>query len=124
MLIYVFLFFLMLRRPPRSTRTDTLFPYTTLFRSLRALGHVPIYVEAADGFERRGLVARVHVELPCQLLLVVNDHRQAVAHARHADIEPALVGQERLERKRGVEGRRWAVRVDPGGSRTIKTKKT
>src|SRR3546814_3599688 len=27
-------FFLMLRRPPRSTRTDTLFPYTTLFRSM------------------------------------------------------------------------------------------
>src|SRR3546814_7663549 len=29
----IFLFFLMRRRPPRSTRTDTLFPYTTLFRS-------------------------------------------------------------------------------------------
>src|SRR3546814_14096806 len=29
---YLF-FFLMIRRPPRSTRTDTLFPYTTLFRS-------------------------------------------------------------------------------------------
>src|SRR3546814_10335689 len=28
-------FFLMIRRPPRSTRTDTLFPYTTLFRSDR-----------------------------------------------------------------------------------------
>src|SRR3546814_4751507 len=28
------LFFLMIRRPPRSTRTDTLFPYTTLFRSV------------------------------------------------------------------------------------------
>src|SRR3546814_16577126 len=27
--------FLMIRRPPRSTRTDTLFPYTTLFRSAR-----------------------------------------------------------------------------------------
>src|SRR3546814_10337639 len=27
-------FFLMIRRPPRSTRTDTIFPYTTLFRSL------------------------------------------------------------------------------------------
>src|SRR3546814_13903720 len=27
------LLFLMIRRPPRSTRTDTLFPYTTLFRS-------------------------------------------------------------------------------------------
>src|SRR3546814_11588333 len=33
-------FVLMLRRPPRSTRTDTLFPYTTLFRSLwRARGN-------------------------------------------------------------------------------------
>src|SRR3546814_17231941 len=31
MIFYVF--FLMIRRPPRSTRTDTLFPYTTLFRS-------------------------------------------------------------------------------------------
>src|SRR3546814_11518597 len=29
----MFVFFLMIRRPPRSTRTDTLFPYTTLFRS-------------------------------------------------------------------------------------------
>src|SRR3546814_13683239 len=28
-------FFVMIRRPPRSTRTDTLFPYTTLFRSLQ-----------------------------------------------------------------------------------------
>src|SRR3546814_19863544 len=34
MYFYVF-FFLMIRRPPRATRTDTLFPYTTLFRSLR-----------------------------------------------------------------------------------------
>src|SRR3546814_15228513 len=31
----MFLFYLMIRRPPRSTRTDTLFPYTTLFRSYR-----------------------------------------------------------------------------------------
>src|SRR3546814_11541856 len=31
--ISCFIFFLMIRRPPRSTRTDTLFPYTTLFRS-------------------------------------------------------------------------------------------
>src|SRR3546814_15454878 len=30
---FLCLFFLMIRRPPRSTRTDTLFPYTTLFRS-------------------------------------------------------------------------------------------
>src|SRR3546814_19073180 len=31
--VCLFFFFLMIRRPPRSTRTDTLFPYTTLFRS-------------------------------------------------------------------------------------------
>src|SRR3546814_2465032 len=33
LLCAVVFFFLMIRRPPRSTRTDTLFPYTTLFRS-------------------------------------------------------------------------------------------
>src|SRR3546814_12653188 len=31
----------MIRRPPRSTRTDTLFPYTTLFRSLAAIASSP-----------------------------------------------------------------------------------
>src|SRR3546814_16696260 len=31
--MFYFVFFLIIRRPPRSTRTDTLFPYTTLFRS-------------------------------------------------------------------------------------------
>src|SRR3546814_11825847 len=42
------LFFLMIRRPPRSTRTDTLFPYTTLFRSerVKVLAATPT---AADG---------------------------------------------------------------------------
>src|SRR3546814_10072514 len=35
---YHFLFFLMIRRPPRSTLTDTLFPYTTLFRSAGVQG--------------------------------------------------------------------------------------
>src|SRR3546814_11018593 len=35
LLLVCLFFFLMIRRPPRSTRTDTLFPYTTLFRSDR-----------------------------------------------------------------------------------------
>src|SRR3546814_5776555 len=41
--LLVVFFFLMIRRPPRSTRTDTLFPYTTLFRSVRCVGrrHLP-----------------------------------------------------------------------------------
>src|SRR3546814_2958619 len=45
----------MLRRPPRSTRTDTLFPYTTLFRSLCALLYVaggprPALLRVSSGF--------------------------------------------------------------------------
>src|SRR3546814_16540891 len=36
LLMCVIFFFLMIRRPPRSTRTDTLFPYTTLFRTTAA----------------------------------------------------------------------------------------
>src|SRR3546814_13431795 len=48
-------FFLMIRRPPRSTRTDTLFPYTTLFRSHR--GHVRL-AGSTRQCERRSLQAR------------------------------------------------------------------
>src|SRR3546814_430213 len=40
-LLSYFVFFLMIRRPPRSTRTDTLFPYTTLFRSSASCSVIP-----------------------------------------------------------------------------------
>src|SRR3546814_5266042 len=56
----------MIRRPPRSTRTDTLFPYTTLFRSdalgvdaATGIGDADI---GADGIERQ-LRARRHTQL-------------------------------------------------------------
>src|SRR3546814_5444450 len=39
----------MIRRPPRSTRTDTLFPYTTLFRSLHDGHTLQIMAERPDG---------------------------------------------------------------------------
>src|SRR3546814_11090988 len=50
-------FFLMIRRPPRSTRTDTLFPYTTLFRSggvddAHEAAHDAVLVEAGDAVEQ------------------------------------------------------------------------
>src|SRR3546814_2290793 len=41
----------MIRRPPRSTRTDTLFPYTTLFRSDRLQGRIDVARRAAHGGE-------------------------------------------------------------------------
>src|SRR3546814_1134103 len=45
-------FFLMIRRPPRSTRTDTLFPYTTLFRSRKVHGEAIGVVQLEDHFTR------------------------------------------------------------------------
>src|SRR3546814_17772112 len=54
--IFFFVFFLMIRRPPRSTRTDTLFPYTTLFRSIvrRAL-YIDDFMFADSSFFPRGV---------------------------------------------------------------------
>src|SRR3546814_16685175 len=46
----------MIRRPPGSTRTDTLFPYTTLFRSL---GDVLDDREAQPGAAERAAAARI-----------------------------------------------------------------
>src|SRR3546814_2708593 len=40
----------MIRRPPRSTRTDTLFPYTTLFRSVHAMAREIIGEETRQPF--------------------------------------------------------------------------
>src|SRR3546814_4445341 len=51
-----FFFFLRIRRPPRSTRTDTLFPYTTLFRSQ---GRVLLYGIVQDRLRRLGIHQRL-----------------------------------------------------------------
>src|SRR3546814_4469634 len=71
-LIFIVVFFLMIRRPPRSTRTDTLFPYTTRFRSKpqsldrlgRAIafqrsGYSPSKPEGRRSKKARGSVSRV-----------------------------------------------------------------
>src|SRR3546814_11239478 len=60
-LLRCFLFFLSIPRPPRSTRTDTLFPYTTLFRSPFGLSwgvgpvlYLPTATEDTLGAEKWG----------------------------------------------------------------------
>src|SRR3546814_2839200 len=50
----LFFFFLMIRRPPRSTRTDTLFPYTTLFRSIEVDCHTGQFGDHGPVGERPG----------------------------------------------------------------------
>src|SRR3546814_13275299 len=65
--LYALVFFLMIRRPPRSTRTDTLFPYTTLFRSDRVRRPEPAAIRVhwmvpggqsgcGVGFQTRGCI--------------------------------------------------------------------
>src|SRR3546814_16438616 len=73
----------MIRRPPRSTRTDTLFPYTTLFRSAFATGGWPDNLEI--------------VSQPASNLLGMASHCLTVcstvaAEAIHARIPTVLIG--------------------------------
>src|SRR3546814_6154724 len=50
----------MIRRPPRSTRTDTLFPYTTLFRSVDSPATEPTSGDTTGGDEAAGAVTIDH----------------------------------------------------------------
>src|SRR3546814_10824463 len=79
----------MIRRPPRSTRTDTLFPYTTLFRS----GQPVIGVGAGEGVTLR---RRKRRELPVQRTLRragANEHRPAA----HRILPVPVTGQRDVE---------------------------
>src|SRR3546814_13585388 len=66
----------MIRRPPRSTRTDTLFPYTTLFRSLDPLGdHAKVerarhFDDAGDDHAVAGGTGHVVRQPPVQLQII------------------------------------------------------
>src|SRR3546814_13857426 len=53
-----YIFFLMIRRPPRATRTDTLFPYTTLFRSL--VKHSGVWQEVSHSAAPESFSGAVH----------------------------------------------------------------
>src|SRR3546814_18848333 len=63
--IFCVVFFLMIRRPPRSTRTDTLFPYTTLFRS----------GERVDTQRRHAVALRVIGVMDDVIAVAVLEHR-------------------------------------------------
>src|SRR3546814_7401903 len=89
MLLYFLFFFLMIRRPPRSTRTDTLFPYTTLFRS------------GADAHP-----ADLAVRLP-PAVRGLEDHDQRgltmIRNATAADIPACIAMAERMHGERSEE---------------------
>src|SRR3546814_8798680 len=66
----------MIRRPPRSTRTDTLFPYTTLFRSCRRI----LEMRKFDGLSQREIAAALGVTES----VVENDVQFGVRYLRAA----------------------------------------
>src|SRR3546814_5569569 len=76
-----FFFFLMIRRPPRSTRTDTLFPYTTLFRSI--VGVEFLIVSVRDRLTDRTQVTQ------CQAI-VLEAHPDATVLVRTVPPAPDL----------------------------------
>src|ERR1039457_2866879 len=91
-IVLVLCFFLMIRRPPRST----LFPYTTLFRSMMARIHTPGWYRAATAICMERLRSEEHTSelqspcnLVCRLLLekkknigTVGNHRRGVTRPR------------------------------------------
>src|SRR3546814_18580731 len=100
----------MIRRPPRSTRTDTLFPYTTLFRSS---GYRYQWIWRG----RWVLVARHETGFTLLEMLV------ALAVFSLAALALIRLQSVALDRERVVEGKRVSVRVGFGGRRIIKKKK-
>src|SRR3546814_16591757 len=133
----------MIRRPPRSTRTDTLFPYTALFRSRRTrggsagVGAIAGGLDAGDG---AGLVVVGGVAGDADraddgALGIAHQHTARHRHQRAAGEAVAGLDEERLllraaedrarsndqERKSVMKGKGMSVRGDLGGARSNKT---
>src|SRR3546814_11360476 len=80
---FFYFFFLMIRRPPRSTRTDTLFPYTTLFRSGREVSWLVRETGYGDSTIRDALRRGP----------VRSDVAMAIAQARSVSVDWLLTGR-------------------------------
>src|SRR3546814_18173541 len=114
-------FFLMIRRPPRSTRTDTLFPYTTLFRSVPGSG-------LCLCGDRRKPLHRAAQKLHDALLRDRTGVGIGVGDRQRGGLRDAVLGHAELrqrhfrDRKSVVWGKSVYVRLDLGGRRMLKTK--
>src|SRR3546814_14563911 len=96
----------MTRRPPRSTRTDTLCPYTTLSRSLPDDPYLELDLRAYfPAAMRDGFAAQIDT------------------HPLRREIIVTQVVNDLVDRKSVVAGKSVSVRVDHGGRRIIKKKK-
>src|SRR3546814_12037310 len=130
----MWIFFLMTRRPPRATRTDTLFPYTTLFRSAgdrggrhrrRAAGLAPV-PWARLGLPVRSSAAQLRTRGRVMVTLseaVMAKARKYLREGRalQDDVDDSVWWIEG-DRKSVGEGKGWTVRVGLRGGRMLKIK--
>src|SRR3546814_21115598 len=111
LILFIFVF-LMIRRPPRSTRTDTLFPYTTLFRS----------GSCAD----ESSLPRLHLpaaRLPDARAVAYAHFRECGGRDRRRVDRPVGVADRDHRSEERRVGKECVRRVDLGGRRIIKKKK-
>src|SRR3546814_5329916 len=85
----IIIFFLMIRRPPRSTRTDTLFPYTTLFRSLQTLAEAALTLGLEP--EPVDIAAVPALRVPRIAVLALADDRLELIDQDHAAFDIAML---------------------------------
>src|SRR3546814_13123810 len=139
----------MIRRPPRSTRTDTLFPYTTLFRSAVTQSARKLSADlasdrtalmlTANAFATSGADPAMCARL--SVFLAVSDRSRFAPAAQSLRKSPSHVSRAisrlvarlgarrfqhttRIDRKRVVLGEGVSVRVDLGDGRTHKIQNT
>src|SRR3546814_14698179 len=107
MFLLFFFFCLMIRRPPRSTRTDTLFPYTTLFRSRAGRCCAAASAEVLRPPRPVG---------PSLMFLPCNDYSQRAFH----DLIPRFeYGKDDQQRRLGSNGNRGPARALDERSRPV-----
>src|SRR3546814_6306918 len=107
-------FFLMLRHPPRSTRTDTLFPYTTLFRSAARTARrnaVDILAQARGRYEGEGCGgASWHIRV------LGREAHAGCRRARHAKKQPGAMTGDSIStwenRARMEAAVSWFIRIE------------
>src|SRR3546814_2619145 len=91
----MYFFFLRIRRPPRSTRTDTLFPYTTLFRSLLKEMSDPEIATTVEG--QRAVFQSRQASREGQADLIRGQVEQARTQIEAVKVERAAVQDQRSE---------------------------
>src|SRR3546814_20309088 len=134
----------MIRRPPRSTRTDTLFPYTTLFRSFGdkdpidkviAIGAnrfkvIGVFSDKGDAIIGPGdRFCLIPISKAEQLEASENTSYTITVMADNPQMIEGTIGEATgllrniRDRQSVVKGKSVSVRVDLGGRRVIKKKK-